>query len=121
MEVSDFKNPKIVKYVQANGRELGRLSPDLGVVAAPGADVHQILRLVVALRNEGCAVVADLSGRSVKAQMKVVNRRGCRYALVLGETELESNVASLRRMADGTTVNISLDLSKVRSAVMEVE
>ena len=112
---------RLLLVAQANGRELGRLSPDLGVVAAPGAGLHQILRLVTALRHEGCAVVADLSGRSVKAQMKAVNRKGCRYALVLGETELESNAASLRRMADGTTVNISLDLAKVRSAVMEVE
>ena len=53
--------------------------------------------------------------------MKAVNRRGCRYALVLGETELESNAASLRRMADGTDVNISLDLDNVRSVVTEVE
>ena len=112
---------RLLLVAQANGHELGQVRPDLGVVAAPGADLHQILRLIIALRDTGCVVISDLSGRSVKAQMKAVNRKGCRYALVLGETELESNAASLRRMADGTDVNISLDLDNVRSVVMEVE
>ncbi|MEE2835433.1 MAG: histidine--tRNA ligase [Myxococcota bacterium] len=112
---------RLLLVAQAHGRSLGAASPDLGVVAAPGADHHTVLRWVTELRASGCCVVADLSGRSVKAQMKAINRRGCRYALVLGATELESNAASLRRMADGSTVNISLEFDTVRSAVMEVE
>ena len=111
---------RLLLVAQANGRELGQTAPDLGVVAAPGADKHRILRLITSLRAAGCRVVADLSGRSVKAQMKALNRSACRFALVLGERELESNQASLRRMADGSTVNISLEFTTVRSAVLEV-
>ncbi len=110
---------RLLLVAQAMGQTLATNRPDLGVVAAPGADINRILTLVTQLRSSGCRVVADLSGRSVKAQMKALNRRQSRWALVLGETELESNHACLRRMADGTNVNISLDFATVRRVVQE--
>jgi histidyl-tRNA synthetase len=110
---------RLLLVAQAMAQTLGSSAPDLGVVAAPGADLHRILMLITELRAAGCRVVADLSGRSVKAQMKALNRSQSRWALVLGETELESNQASLRRMADGTDVNISLDFATVRRVVQE--
>ena len=112
---------RLLLVAQAMGHTLGSSVPDLGVVAAPGADLHRILALITELRAAGCRVVADLSGRSVKAQMKALNRSQSRWALVLGETELESNQACLRRMADGSDVNISLDFATLRRVVQEDE
>jgi histidyl-tRNA synthetase len=92
---------------------------NLGVAAAPGANINDLLKFVTALRSAGVRVASDLSGRSLKAQMKALHRSACAYVLVLGETEFESNQAALRRMADGTTVNISLDFDTVLKAVLE--
>jgi histidyl-tRNA synthetase len=111
---------RLLLVAQQMAQNLGMEPPDLGVVAAPGADMNALLALVVPLRNQGVRVIADLSGRSVKAQMKSVNRHGARWALVVGATEIESNCAQLRRMSDGTSVNISLDCDTLRTALGEI-
>jgi histidyl-tRNA synthetase len=48
-------------------------------------------------------------GRSVKAQMKYADKLGARYALIIGDNEVESNKASLKDMKTGEFKDISLD------------
>ena len=60
---------RLLLVAQAHGRSLGAASPDLGVVAAPGADHHTVLRWVCGLRASRWRGRRPV-GPSVKAQMK---------------------------------------------------
>jgi histidyl-tRNA synthetase len=51
----------------------------------------------------------DFSGKSLKAQMRLANKLGSLFTLVLGDNELDSGIAKLKRMADGTEEEIKLD------------
>ena len=57
--------------------------------------------LAAKLRDSGLSVELDYEGRSLKAQMKLANRLGVRYALILGDEELAQNSARVREMATG--------------------
>ncbi len=61
------------------------------------------------IRAEGFSVETDLSARSLKAQMKYADKIGAQYVVMLGDSELESGVVKLRKMADGTETEVALD------------
>jgi histidyl-tRNA synthetase len=57
--------------------------------------------LVRDLRSEGVSAEASLEDRPMKAQLKMADRAGARYAAILGEQEISDGVVTMRRMADG--------------------
>ena len=78
---------------------------------APASPVYarEAMRLTETLRDQGICVLTDVSGRSLKAQMKFANKIGAQYTLVLGEDEIASHTANVKRMADGAVTQVSLD------------
>ncbi|MBR2315265.1 MAG: histidine--tRNA ligase [Clostridia bacterium] len=65
--------------------------------------------IVSQLRAEGVNAQFDVVGRSVKAQMKFANKLGAEYTMVLGDTEIDENKASLKNMQTGETTEVQLD------------
>ncbi len=63
-------------------------------------------KLVKNLRNEDIFAEYDLVGRSVKAQMKAAGRLGALYTVVMGDSEVESGIVSLKRMHDGAQAEL---------------
>ncbi len=61
------------------------------------------------LRREGLPLVQSLGGRSLKAQLRQASALGVRYALILGESELENHTIVLRDMASSEQRVLSLD------------
>jgi len=53
------------------------------------------------LRSAGLRVRMDLSGKSLKAQMKAAARHGARYTVVVGESEVAEGTVQLKDMVDG--------------------
>ncbi|HOU10550.1 MAG TPA: histidine--tRNA ligase [Clostridiales bacterium] len=60
------------------------------------------------LRAQGIAAEFDLAGRSLKAQMKYAGKIGAAYTAVIGEEELKTGSAALKRMADGFEIPVAL-------------
>ncbi len=77
--------------------------PPAGVfVVAIGDEARSVARdLVRGLRAEGVIADASLEDRPLKAQLKMADRAGARYAAILGERELHDGVVTMRRLADG--------------------
>ena len=65
--------------------------------------------MAYALRTKGIAAETDVSSRSLKAQMKYADKIGAEYTLVLGDNEVESGKAVLKRMSDGEKRETELD------------
>lgn len=60
-------------------------------------------------RAEGFKVDIDHLDRSMKAQFKYANKIEVPYVIVLGEDEVEKGIVPLKRMADGTQIEIPMD------------
>ena len=68
-------------------------------IAALGADCQALaFEWSCRLATEGVRVEMDLTGRSLKSQMKKADRLGVGHVLILGERELSSGEAILRDM-----------------------
>ena len=53
------------------------------------------------LRQAGYNLVSDPLRRSMKAQMREANKSGAKFALILGETEMETNSVVLKNLKEG--------------------
>lgn len=70
------------------------------------------------LRHTGISAESDLVGRSLKAQMKYANKAGAAYTLILGDSELESGKAQLKKMSDGSQVEIDINnIAEMKAAL----
>ena len=79
-------------------------------IASMGEDALTLAaKLASELRSDGFHVEFDVVGRSVKAQMKFANKIGAKFTVVIGDGELESGIARLKNMADGSETELALD------------
>lgn len=86
--------------------ELGLRSPlDAFVVDLTGGT--HATQIADELRQSGLGVDRSFGGRSMKAQMKVADRSGALYAIIVGDDELEKNEVTLRDLrGDGAQVRV---------------
>jgi histidyl-tRNA synthetase len=76
------------------------------------------VRLVNDLRKAGISVERDYLERKVKAQFKSADRLDAKLVIVIGDDELERNVASIKDLRDGSQEEVALD--KVIEYVKEI-
>lgn len=69
----------------------------------------EAFKLAHKLRAAGVKTEINHMGRSLKPEMKFANKIGAAFTVVLGESELESKVISLKRMSDGEKFEANLD------------
>lgn len=67
------------------------------------------LEITERLRRDGKYAECDVVGRSLKAQMKYANKKGAKYTLIIGDSEVDAGVAQLRNMDSGEQTQVSLD------------
>ncbi len=71
------------------------------------------------LRQEGIYALTDIVGRSVKAQMKYAGRTGARFAMIIGDSEIESGQAEIKNMEGGDPATVQLSGPAVLSKISE--
>jgi len=80
-------------------------------LAALGANARdKAFSLLQTLRQAGVAGEMDFGDRSLKAQMSLADRLGADYTVIIGDRELETGKAALRRMATGDQQEVALSL-----------
>jgi len=84
-------------------------TPDLFVALAGDRTRQPGFRLVAELQDQGLWVETDCEGKSLKSQLRRADKLGARYSLVLGDNELSSGRVALKRMADGSSQEVSLE------------
>ncbi len=68
-----------------------------------------IPKLILGLRNQGVSAETDYMGRALRAQMKYADKLGCKYTVVLGDNEIDSNTCEIKNMLTGEKTSLSLD------------
>ncbi|MBP3191260.1 histidine--tRNA ligase [Natronogracilivirga saccharolytica] len=83
--------------------------PDVYIVTRGEEAARWAVKTMPGLRSQGLSCTMDYAGRSIKAQMKDANRQQARYAIIVGEQELQDNRYTLRNMSESEEVTLSLD------------
>ena len=61
------------------------------------------------LRRAGVRVDLAYGGRGLKGAMKAADRSGARYALVLGDRDLDAGTVAVKDLASGEQQSVPLD------------
>ena len=71
------------------------------------------------LRAKGFSVAMDHEGRSLKAQMKQANKASAKFALIIGDSELESGAGVLRDMCkrDAEQQEVKLNVEAIAGSI----
>jgi len=83
--------------------------PDIYFVTRGEEAARWALEKMPELRNCGLVCTMDYSGRSLKAQMKDANRQQARFAVIIGEQELQENLFTLRDMVKSEEYQVTSD------------
>jgi histidyl-tRNA synthetase len=81
---------------------------DVFVVCASAAARVFAFKLASDLRRTGLSSVVGDSTRSLKAQMRHASSLDAAYAAIIGDRELESSSATLKRLADGSQETVPI-------------
>jgi histidyl-tRNA synthetase len=84
---------------RAPGNEKGPIDAYLVALGADAA--RAALGMAVRLRARGVGADLDLAGRGLKGQMKDAARSGARWAIILGDEELQTQRATVRDLRSG--------------------
>ena len=75
-----------------------------------GEEAEQVaFKLLANLRRHGISADKDYLSRGMKAQFKYANKVNAKYTVVIGESEIEKNVVTLKDMESGEQKEVSID------------
>ena len=82
---------------------------DLYIVPLGDAAYEYSYKLVNTLRKVGIRVDTDHMMRGLKPQMKYANKIACKYTIVLGDTEIDTQIVKIKDMQSGEISEIHID------------
>ncbi|MBQ9770071.1 MAG: histidine--tRNA ligase [Clostridia bacterium] len=101
---------RLLMVLESQGTEIPKpKNCDIYIAPMGEAATLKATTLCAALRDEGFEALTDIVGRGLKAQMRYANKIGAEFTLVLGDSELESGKAKLKRMETGEETEVELD------------
>ena len=83
--------------------------PHLFIAALGEEPFKEAYRIINQLHLDGIRAELDYEGKSLKSQMRRVDKLKARYVLILGEDELKRGKAALRNMETKSQEEISID------------
>lgn len=101
---------RLLLRLEETGAEIQKPDGVSLYIAPMGGDaVTRATQLAYDLRKAGISVDTDHIGRGLRASMKYADKLGAKYTLVLGDNEIENNVAKIKNMATGEETEVPLD------------
>jgi histidyl-tRNA synthetase len=71
---------------------------DIFIVKVSEENKDTAFRLLQKIRNSGLSADLDYSNGSLKSQMRIANKIGAKYTVIIGEEELSKDMVTLRNM-----------------------
>lgn len=79
-------------------------------IAVLGEEARQLaFKILRLLRTQGISSEMDYQNKSLKGQMRLADKLGCKYVVILGEEELKKEKAILRDMQDKSQKEVKFD------------
>lgn len=95
--------------LEAEKHDFAQRQAPLYLVAASEAARAPIRDLARRLRQQGWATLYDIDQANLKRQMKLADRAGSRFALILGEDELRDQSVTVRDLASSHQTPVPLE------------
>lgn len=83
--------------------------PDVFLVSLGKEAKFANLQLAMKLRSDGISCIAELEDKSMKAQMRAANRLAAKFAIIRGETELETQLVVCKNLETGDQQEMAED------------
>ncbi len=100
---------RLMEMYNENNPEVEEVKPDLYILSVGSLENKKALELTNSLRKDGFIVEKDIFERSFKSQMKYADKIGAKNLIVIGENELNSNIAKIKNMATGEEKEVELN------------
>lgn len=101
---------RLLSALEAEGVELPQEhAVDCYIIALGEKAIDYAVPLLQKLRREGFSAEKDYMGRKMKAQFKAAERIGAKFALIIGEDELESGNAMVKNLTTGDQERVPFD------------
>ena len=71
-------------------------------------------KLVENLREADIFVEKDITGKSLKAQLKYADKKNSKYIIIIGDDELKNGEAKIKEMISGKEENIKLEVEEIK-------
>ena len=110
---------RAVLALEAEGVELDEAAHRVDVFGIAIGDEARVKmsKLIDELRAAGVSADMSYGQRGLKGSMKGADRAGARYALVLGERELEAGEVAVKNLAEHSQESVELSVQAVTQAV----
>lgn len=92
---------RLLSLLENNAIEIPEVTPDIYVVHIGEQAEAYALNTSVTLRDKGFRVLLHCGGGSLKAQMKKADASAARFAVIIGDREVERRTVSLKPLRDG--------------------
>lgn len=73
--------------------------------------------LIKDLRAKDIYCEKDITGKSLKAQLKYADKKSCKYILIIGDDEILSKKAKIKEMETGKEIEISLSIDEILNVI----
>lgn len=101
---------RLLLVIEKSGNTIAEPDGCLLYIANMGDDARaSAMKIINILRSKGIFALCDISGRSLKAQMKYADKIKAKYTVVLGDDELTSGRCNIKLMETGETQNIEIN------------
>ncbi len=111
---------RLLMLMEANGVEIPKPT-DCDIFIATMGEAAKLYgqKLLFDLRRNGVKCQIDDLQRNFKGQFKYADRLGAKYAVVIGDNELETGVATLKDMEKGEQTEVKFDelISELKSRI----
>ncbi len=98
-------------------------NPPLNAVMVHVGDnaTNRAAALAAELRNHGISILMAPAGKSMRAQMRYANRANANYAIIIGNREIEQNVAAIKPLQfDGEQLSVDLEVAAIAKTVCPI-
>lgn len=101
---------RIVMALKTEGGEPEGEAVDVFIIGLGQKARELAILQLAALRTLGISADIDYAGRKAKGQMKQADRLGSRFAVIIGDDEIEAGEASVRDMGNGEQERVEFPL-----------
>ena len=108
---------RIIEFYNEYNKDIEDKKPDLYILSLGELENKKALELSLNLRKAGYIVEKDIFERSFKSQMKYADKIGAKNLLVIGENELNSNIAKIKNMKSGEEKEVKLLVEDIKSNI----
>ncbi len=98
---------RLMIVLDSIGRDFGIAPIDAYVVMSSPSASESCRSLTRELRNAGLAVMEDIDEKSMKSQLRQADRSNARYAIMIGEDELNGDYATIKQLASSEQEKVS--------------